>query len=311
MNNSETSQPLVSVVMNCYNSDRFLKEAIDSVYAQTYPNWEIIFWDNASTDTSSVIAKSYDDRVKYFLSPETTPLGEARSMALKKASGKYIAFLDCDDLYLSEKLETQIKLMEKNSDVGLVYSNTVYFAEGCDDREAYKKNMPSGYIFKDLLEGYFMSFETVMIRKSVIDERGILFNPEYRVSTDAEIFIRIAYYTKCLYIDKVLAKWRYGHGSESDKSLCLFPEEYEMLLEHLTEEINGFENAYGSSIKILRSKIANMYGVCCWSQNNIHQAREYFRSAVGYNLKYLVPLLLSFLMSYDAYRKLKRKFGKI
>ena len=59
-------KPLVSIIMNCYNSERFLKEAIDSVYAQTYSNWEIIFWDNASTDDSATIANSYDERLKYY-----------------------------------------------------------------------------------------------------------------------------------------------------------------------------------------------------------------------------------------------------
>ena len=63
-------QPLVSVIMNCYNSDKYLKEAIDSVYNQSYSNWEIIFWDNASNDSSSAIAKSYDERLKYFLAKE-------------------------------------------------------------------------------------------------------------------------------------------------------------------------------------------------------------------------------------------------
>jgi glycosyltransferase involved in cell wall biosynthesis len=103
---------LVSIIMNCYNSDRFLREAIESVYKQTYPNWEIIFWDNASTDDSANIAKSYDDRIKYHLAPETTPLGEARNLALKKASGEYIAFLDCDDVYMADKLEQQVGLMQ-------------------------------------------------------------------------------------------------------------------------------------------------------------------------------------------------------
>ena len=96
-------EPLVSIIMNCYNSDRFLNEAIDSVYSQTYQNWEIIFWDNASTDTSAIIAKSYDERVKYHFESKTTSLGKARNLAVKKASGKYIAFLDCDDLWLPQK----------------------------------------------------------------------------------------------------------------------------------------------------------------------------------------------------------------
>ena len=66
------NQPLVSVIMNCYNGQKYLKEAIDSIYKQTYKNWEIIFWDNFSKDASAKIAKSYDYRVKYFLPAETT-----------------------------------------------------------------------------------------------------------------------------------------------------------------------------------------------------------------------------------------------
>ena len=70
------NNPLVSVIMNCYNSDQYLQEAIESIYAQTYSNWEIIFWDNASIDDSAKIAKSYDERIKYYLASETTSLGE-------------------------------------------------------------------------------------------------------------------------------------------------------------------------------------------------------------------------------------------
>ena len=75
-------KPLVSIIMNCYNSDHFLREAIESVYDQTYSNWEIIFWDNASTDSSPEIAKSYDDRLKYFRNNTTTNLGMARKLAI-------------------------------------------------------------------------------------------------------------------------------------------------------------------------------------------------------------------------------------
>ena len=104
--------PLVSIIMNCYNSDKFLRESIESIYNQTYANWEIIFWDNASIDDSAKIAKSYDERIKYYLASETTSLGEARNLALSNVSGEYVAFLDCDDLYLTDKLEKQVNLMQ-------------------------------------------------------------------------------------------------------------------------------------------------------------------------------------------------------
>ncbi len=68
-------RPKVSVIMNCFNSEKYLREAIDSVYAQTYKDWEIIFWDNASTDHSKEIAKSYDNKLKYSRGKETVPLG--------------------------------------------------------------------------------------------------------------------------------------------------------------------------------------------------------------------------------------------
>ena len=102
--------PLVSIVVNCYNGEQFLKEAINSIYTQTYSNWEIIFWDNVSTDDSATIAQSYDKRLKYHLAHQTTPLGKARALAAGKARGKYLAFLDCDDLWLDSKLENQIEI---------------------------------------------------------------------------------------------------------------------------------------------------------------------------------------------------------
>lgn len=77
--------PLISIIINCFNGERFLREAIDSVIAQTYSNWELIFWDNQSTDSTANIVRSYhDDRIRYFYAPEHTSLGEARNLALEK-----------------------------------------------------------------------------------------------------------------------------------------------------------------------------------------------------------------------------------
>ena len=81
-------EPLVSVIMNCYNGERYLEEAIDSIIDQTYNNWELIFWDNQSTDKSANIFKKYNDkRLKYYYSNKHTLLYEARNFALKKSKG--------------------------------------------------------------------------------------------------------------------------------------------------------------------------------------------------------------------------------
>ena len=89
------NQKLVSIIMNCYNSEKYLKQAIDSVLNQSYNSWELIIWDNKSTDNTSLIANSYDDnRIKYFLAENFSPLGEARNMAIKKSTGEIIIRVD-------------------------------------------------------------------------------------------------------------------------------------------------------------------------------------------------------------------------
>ena len=116
-----SSQPLVSVIMNCYNGEKYLKKSIKSILKQSYKNWELIFFDNCSTDKSKYIFKSFKDkRIKYFKSKKKINLGLARKLALSKAKGYYIAFLDVDDLWEKNKLEFQLNLFN-DPKVGLVY----------------------------------------------------------------------------------------------------------------------------------------------------------------------------------------------
>ena len=86
---------LVSIIMNCHNGGKFLEQSVNSIISQTYKNWELIFWDNKSTDSSPVILKTYnDERIKYFLATEHTSLYTARNLAAEKATGDFLAFLD-------------------------------------------------------------------------------------------------------------------------------------------------------------------------------------------------------------------------
>ena len=101
--NMTNKNPLVSVIMNCYNGEKYLQRAIDSIIVQTYKNLEIIFWDNASTDSSADIYRNTaekDARFKYFKSEKNVNLGEARALAVNECTGDYITFLDTDDEWL-------------------------------------------------------------------------------------------------------------------------------------------------------------------------------------------------------------------
>src|SRR5690349_646687 len=99
--------PAVSIIMNVRNGAPWLRQALDSALAQTFADFELIVWDDCSTDASPAIAREYesrDPRVRYILSPEDTPLGRARHLAIQRATGEWLAFLDQDDVWLPQKL---------------------------------------------------------------------------------------------------------------------------------------------------------------------------------------------------------------
>ena len=111
----------VSVIIPTYNSGRYIKEAIDSVLAQTYTNYEIIVVDDGSTDNTSQIVQAYGDRVHYFYQ-ENQGVAVSRNRGLRESQGEYIAFLDHDDVFFPDKLSEQICCLEQHPEAGIVHS---------------------------------------------------------------------------------------------------------------------------------------------------------------------------------------------
>ena len=208
---------IVSIIMNCYNSDKYLKEAIDSIYAQTCDNWEIIFWDNCSSDRSSSIAKSYDGKLKYFLAKQTTSLGKARNFALREAKGDYVAFLDCDDVYLPDKIEIQLAAMKKNN-AALSFGGWIKINEKGEKLSEYKMKSNFGYEFETLLSKYNVNWQTVMFDNSFLKKNNISFDENLSFSPDFNLVLRIAYNSPVLAIDELLSKYRVHDNSMSSRS---------------------------------------------------------------------------------------------
>lgn len=126
----QPDQPLVSVLMNCYNGEKYLRAALDSVLAQTYQNWELVFWDNQSTDDSAAICKNYaDSRIRYFYASEHTELGPARIQAFQQMRGEFVAVLDADDISHPDRLARQAAFLKQHPDVALVGSWAQYIDE--------------------------------------------------------------------------------------------------------------------------------------------------------------------------------------
>ncbi len=127
--------PAVSIIVNVRNASATLAAALESAVRQTFADWEMIVWDDCSTDNSGEIVSSFrDSRIHYEVAPYYMSLGEARQAAMSKAVGEWIAFLDQDDIWLPGKLECQ--LAKTRSDrVGLVYGRTVCFYANGSERD--------------------------------------------------------------------------------------------------------------------------------------------------------------------------------
>ena len=242
--------------MNCKNGQAYLRESIDSVINQTYKNWELIFVDNASTDKSKDIFNEYKDkRMKYIYIKEPLNLGAARQVALENCSGEYISFLDTDDLWFKKKIEEQIYYF-KDLDVGMVISNTIFFSK--DKKQIfYSNDPPTGYVFNDLLNKYFISLETLICKKKYIDQISYKFDNEYSMISDMDLTLRLSHICKLAYCPLELSKWRVHDASDTWKKKGLFFKEQLNLIEKLGFIKENIDNNNFMKIKKIFIKQVN------------------------------------------------------
>ncbi len=186
--------PAVSVIVNLLNGRVTLAEAIDSVLAQTFTDWELIAWDDCSSDGgASILDRYHDERIRYFRSETQVPLGQARQRAIEMAQGEWIAFLDQDDLWLPDKLEHQLALAHDKPDAALIYGRTVrFYANGTErdyDQAHEYCELPQGDIFAELFaNSCFIAMSSAMFRRSAIAAIGgipdsIAIIPDYYLYT--------------------------------------------------------------------------------------------------------------------------------
>ncbi len=216
---------LVSVITPAYNAQDFIGQTIESVINQTYPHWEMLIVDDGSTDGTRGEVQKYlnDNRIKY-LYQENQERSAARNNGIRHSSGKYVAFLDADDLWLPDKLRVQVEYLEKHPDVGLCFTG-----KKCIDGGGRSVDVHSfvPVVAKDqlyhLMTGNFISILTVMVPRFVFDKVG-LFDETLPVfgAEDWDMWLRIVWRYPIHFINQPLALYRvHDSGTSLDnKSLC-------------------------------------------------------------------------------------------
>ena len=180
----------VSVIVNCHNGQEYLNKCIASILNQKYENLEIIFYDNFSNDRSKEIILGFEDkRIKYFYSNNKLSLYQARNKALEHVSGEIIAFLDVDDWWDKNYLNSR-KNAFNNKNYDIFYNNVFTFNENKKKYVKYKNyHLPSGKIHNSLSKDYFIIISGLIVRKEVFSKIG-KFNPNFNIIGDFDFVMR-------------------------------------------------------------------------------------------------------------------------
>jgi glycosyltransferase involved in cell wall biosynthesis len=206
----------VSIITPTYNSERFIAETIVSVQAQTYQDWEMIIVDDCSTDKTAEIVSSFqekDSRIKYFYNSTNKGSALSRNLALQKAKGKWIAFLDSDDIWHPEKLEKQIEFMTKNN---YHFSYTNYCEIDENSKETGILITGPKVITDKLMIAYcWPGCLTVMYDAEKV---GIIQTVDIKINEEYALWIKIAKNLNCYLLDENLAKYRRHNKSLTSQS---------------------------------------------------------------------------------------------
>jgi len=203
---------LVSIIMPSYNTANYISLTIESVLKQTYNNWELIIVDDCSTDnTDEVVAKYDDKRIIYLKNKKNSGAAVSRNKALKNARGKWIAFLDSDDLWYSTKLEEQIKFMKKN-DYSFSYTNYREIDESGKEN-GFEVSGPRKITTRGMYHYCWLGCLTVMYDAEKI---GVIQIVDIKKNNDYAMWLKVIKKTDCYNYDKVLAQYRKRSGSISN-----------------------------------------------------------------------------------------------
>ena len=210
--------PLVSVIVPCYNMERFISDTIDSVVRQTYPHWELLIADDASTDgTVDIVQKhcAQDNRIQLVVKPQHSGIADTRNQCLKMAKGRYLAFLDADDLWHPEKLEQQLQFMTERN-IGFSYSS--YDCVDEDGNPTGKTVKAAGNLdYNAYLHNTIIGCSTVMLDTEKV---GTVVVPNFRTSEDAATWLNILRKGFIAYaIEQPLTSYRIRQHSASSNKL--------------------------------------------------------------------------------------------
>ena len=257
--------PLISILINCYNSEKYLKECLISAISQTYDNFEIIIWDNCSTDKTSTICKEFKDkRIKYYFSNSHKNLVNARISAWKKISGDYVAIMDSDDLSFKDRLNIQLSIIKQNKNIAVVGGAVQFINSSGDNLSIKQLPMSKNLIMRKIYYQFPMNNSTLFFDKRKIDEVGG-YSIKYEFINDFELVYRLSKKYDLVNTNLILSKNRVHKENLTNKKFL--PMQYELynFLNEIKFDTKSYDLKFLNfierlkcSIRILNRKFLNV-----------------------------------------------------
>lgn len=297
--------PIVSVILPAYNADSTIRSTIESILEQTFPDFELIIIDDGSTDDTADVVHQFGDKRIIYLYQSNHERAEARNNGIAKSKGEFIAFLDADDLWLPEKLNKQMWLMQNNPKVGLVYCDLFYFDDETGENLILYSRTASlhrGRVSIELLlENNFIKSPTPLIRREIFNQVG-LFDTSLIPCEDWEMWLRIIAKNPIDYIDEPLARYRV-HSKVSfweNKPEELY-KSANLMIDKTASSLVDEGHVSSKAIRNSRGMIDYHYATALYRRKQYSEAFRFYSNAIkrrSFFPKAYIRLIQAFLLGF-------------
>ena len=266
------TDPMISVIIPTYNRAAFLREAVESVLKQTFENFELIIVDDGSTDKTRQLLESYSSRLRCHFQ-NNQGVSAARNQGIRLARGRWIAFLDSDDLWLPEKLALQMDFFSRNGEALICQTEELWLRNGRRVNPCKKHQKPSGDVFAPSLNLCLISPSAVMIYKEIFASVGT-FDESLPACEDYDLWLRIAARYPVYLIDRPLVVKRGGHADQLSRTIPTLDRYRIRSLLKLLNSGGLTDIQHDMVIKVLKAKCC-IYGQGCMKRGKTEEGQYY------------------------------------
>ncbi len=266
----------VSVIIPTFNRAGWVREAVDSVLHQTVKPREVLVVDDGSTDGTGDVLSEYGDAIRVLRLEENRGVSAARNRGIEAAAGRYVAFLDSDDLWLPRKLEVQMAYVREYPEFRIHQTDEIWIRNGVRVNPGKRHRKPEGWIFEPSLHLCLISPSAVMIEKRLFDEVG-LFDERYPACEDYDLWLRITCRFPVGLVRQALIVKRGGHSDQLSRLPVLDKYRIESIWNLLKSGMLS-DAQVRAAVDVLRQKCA-IYATGCRKRGRLEEAEEYLRMA--------------------------------